>query len=112
MILSRIDDIELLELDNDETEPPENHQDNGATSPVNTQPSQPHSPLEYASVTSAAPLPHPHVEDGNASLQAREGDLPDVHLLGANYLLYGVYQDWVHQNPGDHLDGGIAEDSK
>ena len=27
-------------------------------------------------------------------------------------VIYGVYQDWVHQNPGDHLDGGIAEDSK
>ena len=27
-------------------------------------------------------------------------------------MLYGVYQDWVHQNPGEHLDGGIVEDSK
>ena len=27
-------------------------------------------------------------------------------------MIYGVYQDWVHQNPGDHLDGGIAEDIK
>ena len=35
-----------------------------------------------------------------------------ARLLGANYMLYGVYQDWVHQNPGEHLDEGIAEDSK
>ena len=27
-------------------------------------------------------------------------------------MLYGVYQDLVHQNPGDHLDGGIDKDSK
>ena len=27
-------------------------------------------------------------------------------------MLYGVYQDWVHQNLGDQLDRGIAEDSK
>ena len=27
-------------------------------------------------------------------------------------MLYGVYQDLVHQNSGDHLDGVIAEDSK
>ena len=27
-------------------------------------------------------------------------------------MLYGVYQNWVHQNPGYHLDGGITEDSK
>ena len=26
-------------------------------------------------------------------------------------MLYGVYQDWVHQIPGEHLDVGIAEDS-
>ena len=42
----------------------------------------------------------------------REGDLPDIHLLGADYILYGLYQDWVHQNPGDHLDVGVVEDSK
>ena len=27
-------------------------------------------------------------------------------------MLYGIYQDWVHQNPVEHLDVGIAEDSK
>ena len=32
-------------------------------------------------------------------------------LLGADYMIYGICQDWVHQNPGDHLDGGIAEES-
>ena len=40
------------------------------------------------------------------------GDLPDVRLLGANCMLFGVYQDWVHQNPEDNLDGGIKEDGK
>ena len=27
-------------------------------------------------------------------------------------MIDGIYQDWVHQNPEDHLDGGILEDSK
>ena len=27
-------------------------------------------------------------------------------------MIYDVYQDWVHQNPGDHLYGGITEGSK
>ena len=27
-------------------------------------------------------------------------------------MLYGVYQDWVQQNPGDHLDIVISEDIK
>ena len=112
MLFSRMDELKIPELDNDETDPPENHQDNGATLPVNTHPSPLHSPLDDVSLTSAAPSPCPCVEAGNAALQAREGYLPDVHLLGAEYMLYGVYQDWVHQNQGDHLDGGIAEDSK
>ena len=73
-----------------------------------------HSPLEYTSVASAAPTlrQRPCVESSNASLQVREEDLPDIRLLGANCVLYGVYQDWLHQNTGKHLDGGIAEDSK
>ena len=63
-------------------------------------------------MTPAAPLPRPCVKDINPALQAREGDLPDVRLLGADYILYGVYQDWVNQNPEYHLDVGIEEDSK
>ena len=26
--------------------------------------------------------------------------------------ILGVYQDWLHKNPGDYLDEGITEDSK
>ena len=112
VIFSCIDELEISELDDAETDPPENHKDNGATLPVNTQPFPPHSPPEDTSVASAAPLLHPRVEAGDAAIQSLERDLPDVRLLGTDYMLYGVYQDWVHQNPGDHLDGGISEESK
>ena len=112
MILSCIDELKLPELEDAETNLPENHKDNCAMPPVITQLSPPYSPLEDALVASSAPLLHQRVEAGNAALQAREGDLPDNHLLSANYMLYGFYQDWVHQNPGDHLDGGIVEGSK
>ena len=27
-------------------------------------------------------------------------------------MILGVYQDWMHQNTGEHLDGGIPEDGK
>ena len=107
-----MDHLEIPELDNAETNPPENHQDNGATPPVNTKPYPPHSPLEYSSVAPTAPPSCPRVKASNATLQSQEGYFPDVWLLGANYMLYGVYQNWVHQNPGDHLNEGIAEDSK
>ena len=40
------------------------------------------------------------------------GDLPYESLMDANDKLLGVYQDWVHQNPVAHMDGGIEEDSK
>ena len=60
-------------------------------------------------MASTEPPPRPRVEAGNAALQEQQGYLPDVRLLGAECMIYGVYQDWVHQNQGDHLDGGIAE---
>ena len=41
----------------------------------------------------------------SALRNAWEWDLPYVRLLCANYMIYGVYQDLVHQNLGDHLDG-------
>ena len=40
------------------------------------------------------------------------GDLPGKSLTDADDNILGVYQDWVHQNPGTHLDGKIEEDSK
>ena len=39
-------------------------------------------------------------------------DLPKVRLKVSDDALYGVYQDWVQQNPVNHLDGGIKENSK
>ena len=112
VFFSRIDKLEIPEFGDANTDLPENHQYNGAMAPVNTQPYPPHSPLEDALVSSTEPPPHPHVEAGDATLQAQEGDLPDVQLIGDNYMLYGVYQDLVQHNPVDHLDGVIAEDSK
>ena len=106
------DELNISDLANAETDPPENHQDNDSTPPVNTHPSLPHSPPEDTLVASDKPPPRPCVEARDADIQACEGDLPDVRLLGADYMLYGVYHDWVHQNPGDHLDVGIEEDSK
>ena len=39
-------------------------------------------------------------------------DLPEVCLKGADDELYGFYQHWVHQYPGNNLDGGIKEDGR
>ena len=42
VLLSHTDEIEISEIAKDEADPPENHQDNGTTPPVNTQPSPLH----------------------------------------------------------------------
>ena len=109
---SRIDELEVPELEDVDNGPPENHQDNGAMPPFNIQPFTPHSHPEDTSVVSAALPPCPRVEADKDTLQVQEGVLPDVRLFGSDHILYSFYQFWVHQNPGDHFGGGIAEDSK
>ena len=37
-------------------------------------------------------------------------DLPDFTLERVNLLLQGVYGDFLHQNNGLHLDGGVLYD--
>ena len=70
VIFSHSDKLELPELNDAKTNPPENHQENGATPLVNTQTSPPHSPLEDASVAPATPPPRPCVEAVDITLQA------------------------------------------
>ena len=104
--------IKMTELADAETNPTGNLQDNGATPPVTTQTSSTHSPLEDTFVAPAKPPSHPHVEYGDADLQGCAGDLPDVHILGYENILFGIYQYWVHKNQGYHLDGIIREEGK
>ena len=104
VLFSHTDELEIQELAVAKTNPHENRQDDGAMTPVNTQFSPTHSSPEDTLVFSTKPPPCPRIKAGDAALQARKGDLPDVRLLGANYMLYGVYQDWEHQDQGDHLD--------
>ena len=54
----------------------------------------------------------PRIKAGDTTLQARVGDLIYVGLLGADYMLFRVYQDWLHQNPGNHMYGRIIEYGK
>ena len=107
MLFTHTNDLEIQELAHTNNNLAKNLQDNGATPQVGTHPSSPHSPLEDTLVATADPPTHSHVEARDTALQERAGDLPDVRFLGAKYMLFGVYQyqDWVHQNTGDNLDG-------
>ena len=53
VLLSHANELKIPELADAETDPPENHQDNGDITLVSTQPSPPHSPLEDTLVASA-----------------------------------------------------------
>ena len=48
----------------------------------------------------------------DAACLASVGNLPSESLTDAYENILGVYQDWVHQNPRMHMDGGIEECSK
>ena len=38
------------------------------------------------------------------------GDEPGYNPTPEDLRLRKVYRDWVHANPGTHLDGGIHDD--
>ena len=45
-------------------------------------------------------------EDG----EEKRGDLPSYTQTTEDLRLKEVYRDWVHNNPGTHLNGGIRDD--
>ena len=44
--------------------------------------------------------------------EGASGDVPGYVPTPEDLRLREVYGDWVHQNPGTHLDGGISEDGR
>ena len=95
-------------LVNAESTPSENHQDNGASPSLCIQSSSPHSPLTNTLVVLYNYLLYPCAEAEDSDILACTADLPEVHLQVSEYILFGVYQYCVHQNPGNHLDGEIT----
>ena len=64
MLFFYTEEHEIMELADAKTKPLENHQDNGATLMVNTQPSLLHSPPEDTLVASDEFPPRPCIEAG------------------------------------------------
>jgi hypothetical protein len=50
-------------------------------------------------------------EDQEPSTTMPIGDLPGVTVTEADRKLMEVYDDYIHQNDGTHLDGGIKDDA-
>ena len=93
-LFSHTDKLEIPELVDAETYPPKNLQYYGATTLVGTQPFLLYYLLEDTSVASSEPPTCPRFEARYAALQESAEDLLDVCLLGANDMLFSVYQDW------------------
>ena len=49
---------------------------------------------------------------GKADGEGESGDEPRYNPTPENLRLREVYRDWVHGNPGTHLDGGITDEWK
>ena len=108
----QIDEINATEISNNGTTLAKNHRDNGALPLHCTKTSLLESPLLDSLVSTDEIPPHTHVEDGGPARLSITIDLPEVLLKGSYKALYKVYQDWVHQNPVNNLDGKIKEDGK
>jgi hypothetical protein len=52
------------------------------------------------------------IEPPDESAREKLGDLPGATILEADLKLDTVYGNYVHQNTGQHLDGGIANDAE
>ena len=49
---------------------------------------------------------------GKSDGEGESGDEPGYNPTPEDLRLREVYGDWVHGNPGTHLDGGITDDGK
>jgi hypothetical protein len=50
-------------------------------------------------------------ENGETEIE-QEGDLPGATLSDAHRMLHTIYRDYVHQNPGQHLNRGVNDNQK
>ena len=81
-------------------------------SPLLTQPPYQFLTPVHAPDAPDSPLLGPYQEAINTDRLASEVDLDGDCLMSPNNNFPGVYQDWIHQNSGTHLDGGIDENGK
>ena len=65
-----------------------------------------------ASTAMDKPPTPPPIEDVNASQLACMSDHPKVDPKASDDALFGIYEYWVHQNTGNHMNDGIKEEGK
>ena len=75
-----------------------------------TSPSEPRR-LELEDKSKGSPPPAEPTEGDDNTHEREDGDVPGSSLLVVDQMMDKVYGDHVHQNPGAHLSGGIADDA-
>ena len=68
--------------------------------------------MTYALFALDRPPTHPCIDVVDAAVLVRVGELTEVRFQRANDMLFGVLKYWVHQNPGNHIYGGIKKYGK
>ena len=86
--------------------------DDSKTQPLLTQPTSKYPPLVDAPDAPDSPPTLTREYASNITHLASKSNLPGDRLTAADDILFEIYQDWVHQNPGTYLDGGIEEDGE
>ena len=74
-----------------------------------TQPSLPHSPLTYAPVTLELPMICLRINSGADVHLAITSNQPKAYPKEPGDMLFSVTQDWLNQNVGTYMDGGIKK---
>ena len=111
VIFIQDDEIDPTELVVEEANHTKKNLDNGGTLPLlNQSPSQ-SSPSVDAPNALDSPPPGVREDTSDAAFLARVGNLPGKVLTATDDNIFGVCQDWVHQNTRTHMDGRIEEDS-
>ena len=75
--------------------------------PILTQLPSQYQPLVDAPTAPDLPPPLLRKDESNAACPSNNRDLKRYFLTATDDMIFGVYQDWVPQNPGTHLDSGI-----
>ena len=65
----------------------------------------------HTTTSSAARRGEDNQTTATAEGEGKEGDDPGYNLTPEDLRLQEVYGDWVHANPGTHLNSGISDDS-
>ena len=88
--------------------------DTPQSTPTDDEPTSPSSEprrLELDDKSKGSPPPEPSRGAADTLHEREDGDVPGSSLSDADQKMDKVYGDHVHQNPGKHLTGGIADDA-